>query len=153
MFYEVSQNNSGGYFDVDDKVCHRLFIEADSDEEARLKAEELGCYWNGVEDGIDCPCCGDRWYGVSKVDLEKLKEYSVYCYGNKSGWFKRYGKYKIVENPTLSKDLMLNSWIGKLSFSTIEEYAQYMANEYGWTTPDARIYYKDGTVKEIFKEV
>jgi hypothetical protein len=26
-----------------------------------------------------------------------------------------------------------------------------MANRYGWTTPDCRIYYKNGNVKEIFK--
>lgn len=32
----------------------------------------------------------------------------------------------------------------------IEAYAQYLANEYGWTIPDARLYYADGTVKEIF---
>lgn len=29
MFYLFSQNNSGGSFIVNDKVCHRLFIEAD----------------------------------------------------------------------------------------------------------------------------
>ena len=152
MFYEVDQNNSYGYFDVDDKVCHRLFIEADSHEEAKLKAEELGCYWDGVVEGIDCPCCGDRWYGVDEVNLEKLKEYSVCDYRSKSSWLKQYGKYKIVENPTLNNDFM-KFWRGKISFSTIEEYAQYLANEYGYTTPDVRIYYKDGTVKEICKEV
>lgn len=120
MFYELDQNNSGGYFDVDDKVCHRLFIEADSLTEAIIKAEELGCYWNGVEQGIDCGCCGDRWYRPSEVDFEKLKEYRV--------------RKRII------------------SFSNIEEYAQYLANTYGWTTPDARIYYKNGTVKEILIE-
>ena len=29
MFYEFDQNNSGGHFTVNDKVCHRLFIEAE----------------------------------------------------------------------------------------------------------------------------
>jgi len=27
-FYEFNQNNSGGYFDVDENVCHRVIIEA-----------------------------------------------------------------------------------------------------------------------------
>lgn len=117
MFYKVEQNNSGGFFDVDDKVCHRLFIEADSLAEARIKAEELGCYWNGVAQGIDCECCGDRWYGVYEVNFDELKTYRVRG--------------------------------GVRSFSDIEEYAQYLADTYGWTCPDARIYYKDGTVKEI----
>ena len=152
MFYEVDQNNSGGCFDVDDKVCHRLFIEADSLDEATLKAEELGCYWDGVSNGIDCPCCGDRWYGVDKIDLEKIKEYQVRDFYGKKSWFDKYGKYTVVEEPVYEKGFMC-SYVGKISFLTIEEYAQYLANEYGWTSPDARIYYKDGTVKEIFREV
>lgn len=61
MFYGFNQNNSGGHFVVDDSLCHRLFIEADDKDEAISKAEELGCYWDGVDKGIDCPCCGDRW--------------------------------------------------------------------------------------------
>lgn len=40
MFYEFLQNDSGGRFDVDERVCHRLFIEANSDDEAVSKAEE-----------------------------------------------------------------------------------------------------------------
>lgn len=35
-------------------------------------------------------------------------------------------------------------------FKNIEEFAQYMADEYGWTSPDVRIFYIDGEVKEIF---
>nr|DAQ95528.1 MAG TPA: hypothetical protein [Caudoviricetes sp.] len=34
MFYLFNQNNSGGSFIVNDKVCHRLFIEADDGREA-----------------------------------------------------------------------------------------------------------------------
>lgn len=41
------------------------------------------------------------------------------------------------------------SYTGSISIASIEEYAQYMANTYGWTTPDARIFYKDGHIKEI----
>jgi hypothetical protein len=31
MFYEFSQNNSGGSFDVNDKLCHVMIIEADTE--------------------------------------------------------------------------------------------------------------------------
>lgn len=31
-----------------------------------------------------------------------------------------------------------------------EQYCQYLANGFGWTAPDARIYYLDGRKKEIF---
>ena len=40
-FYEVCQNNSGGSFDVDDKVCRNLYIEAKSEEDATSIAEGL----------------------------------------------------------------------------------------------------------------
>lgn len=122
-WFKFEQNNSGGSFDVDDKVCHRLFIEAESFDDAVEKAEELGCYWHGVASGIDCPCCGDRWdkWNDKPVDIEKYKTEG----------------YKTWRN-------------GIIKFNDIEEYAQYLSNEFGWTTPDARIYYNDGTVKEIF---
>ena len=28
-------------------------------------AQGNGIYFNGVADGIDCDCCGDRWYPVT----------------------------------------------------------------------------------------
>ena len=62
MFYELTQNNSFGYFETTETVCHRMIIEADSENQARDKAEDLGCYWDGVDLGVDCECCGDRWY-------------------------------------------------------------------------------------------
>lgn len=42
------------------------------------------------------------------------------------------------------------SYAGRIRFKDIEEYAHYLSDEYGWTSPDARIYYKNGVVKEIF---
>lgn len=112
-FYEFSQNNTGGSFVTDDKLCHKIIIEAVSEEEAIQRAEDLGCYWDGVMDGIDCPCCGDRWHPFpSEIDLSEWK---------KAG-------------------------LG----DTIEQYAQYYANQYGYTTPDSRIFYIDGRITEIF---
>ena len=116
-FYEFSQNNTGGSFTVNDKLCHRLFIEAPSLNIACSIAEELGCYWEGVQGGIDCGCCGDRWSKPWSDEPIKIPQKD-----------KGFGE--------------LNS---------IEEYAQKLANEYGWTEPDARIFYMDGKVKEIFK--
>ena len=59
-FYEFRQNNSGGSFDTDMPRC--LWIEASSEEEACAIAEEHGVYFDGIDKGIDCECCGDRWY-------------------------------------------------------------------------------------------
>ena len=69
-WYCFKQNNSGGIFDVDDKVCHNLFIEAESFNNAVTKAEELGCYWDGVSKGMDCPCCGID--GVSGTEIQSM---------------------------------------------------------------------------------
>ena len=70
-FYHFRQNNSGGYFDENNNVCINVFIEAHSDSEANLLADNFGIYFDGCEQGIDCSCCGDRWYPVDKSDGEK----------------------------------------------------------------------------------
>ena len=77
MFYTFSQNNSGGGFVVNDNVAEYVIIEADSCEEADDKAEEIGIYFNGCDDGQDCSCCGDRWYSQS-VFSEATKKPEIY---------------------------------------------------------------------------
>jgi hypothetical protein len=64
MFYTYRQNNSGGSFRVDKNVgiSVEVVIEARSHDEARDKAESIGLYWDGCDSGLDCSCCGDRWY-------------------------------------------------------------------------------------------
>jgi hypothetical protein len=67
MFYHYSQNNSGGSFDFNEEsgITHHVVIEADSAGAANARAIEIGLYWDGVGDDIDCACCGDRWYEAS----------------------------------------------------------------------------------------
>jgi len=161
-FYEITQNNTGGSFDVNDKVCHRLFIEADSKDEATNIAESLGCYWNGVDSGIDCSCCGDRWYGSNELDFDGINtKWNGYEYAK---WLKKDESVdKVIEeikskypNAKWSVELHTDNTysstrvIGRMIIDDVEQYAQIMADLYGWTTPDCRIFYKDGTVKEIF---
>jgi hypothetical protein len=63
-FWHFRQNNSGGLFDIDDSrgIGVDVWIEAASLEDAERRAEQIGLYFNGVQDGRDCDCCGDRWY-------------------------------------------------------------------------------------------
>lgn len=61
MFFHFRQNNSYGIWKG---PAINVIIEAEDDEEANDLAEMHGLYFNGVDDGQDCPCCGDRWYEV-----------------------------------------------------------------------------------------
>jgi len=157
-FYEFNQNNSGGDFHCDDKVCHRLVIQAHSYQEARRKALELGVYFDGCSLGLDCGCCGDRWSDWEKDpidDKDDWNENSVGVYSHyddaEGRWHKKYGIYEIVEKPEWNEEYS-REFRGKIKFKGIEEYCQYLANEYGWTKPDVRIFYHNGNVKEIFTE-
>lgn len=69
-FYTYSQNNSGGSFTISEKdgICEYVIIEAANASQANARAEEIGLYFNGCEDGYDCSCCGDRWYSASESD-------------------------------------------------------------------------------------
>lgn len=55
-WFTFAQNNSGGEFDVTDKVAHYVCVQARDAKEA----------WARVSEEFDrgsssCPCCGDRW--------------------------------------------------------------------------------------------
>lgn len=69
-FYEFWQDNPGGWFDYDEDqgISVNVFVEAHSAEEANRIAEDIGLYFDGIEDGSDCSCCGARWYKASDYD-------------------------------------------------------------------------------------
>lgn len=62
-FFTYNQNNSGGEFSFDKKrgITHLVIIEASDADHADSRAENIGIYFNGCDDGRDCSCCGDRW--------------------------------------------------------------------------------------------
>lgn len=71
-WWTFSQNNSGGFFDHDPGkgIGNHVIIEADNSDHANNRAKGIGIYFDGCDSGIDCGCCGDRWYRVSKWDGE-----------------------------------------------------------------------------------
>lgn len=70
--YSFRQNNSGGWFHV---PAITVYVHADTPEQANDRAEAYGLYFDGVDNDLDCDCCGDRWYRVSTYDLvEDLDE-------------------------------------------------------------------------------
>jgi hypothetical protein len=141
-FYEFTQNNTGGSFVTDFQVCHRLLIEANSAEEANIKAESMGVYFNGVDEGYDCPCCGDRWYGGNEVTFPY--SYGTMTEKEASSVAKRY-EASIAVSKRGWKD---RNW--DVVFANPETYAQCLADEFGMTSPDVRIFKSDGSVIEIY---
>ena len=72
-YWHFSQNNSGGYFTIDDNagLGPSVWIEATSMRDAINRARDIGIYFDGVASGTDCPCCGDRWYEPWREDEGK----------------------------------------------------------------------------------
>lgn len=62
-FWHFNQNNSGGSFSFNKKagITHHVIIEAKTADEASARAQDIGIYYDGVREGMDCGCCGDRW--------------------------------------------------------------------------------------------
>jgi hypothetical protein len=62
MFYQFTQSLSGGFFIGERNVI----VEAETPEEANRIAEQNGIYFDGIETGEDCECCGERWSRTSE---------------------------------------------------------------------------------------
>ena len=76
MFYTYRQNNSGGSFNIDlqSGITEYVIIEANSASHADERAEEIGLYFDGCRSGIDCRCCGDRWYRTYESEATEQPE-------------------------------------------------------------------------------
>lgn len=90
MFFCFNQNNSGGSFVFNEKagLTHYVVIEAPNASAATAKAELIGIYFNGCDDGVDCPCCGDRWSDLwddGKDSPAASVGYAPYTFFMKSG--------------------------------------------------------------------
>ncbi len=144
-FFEFNQNNSGGYFDTDDNVCHRVIIEAETEEQAKEIFKPM------IENASSsCPCCGDRWGGYcDEKTLDDFKNgYSATIYTHykdyETRWETLYGSFKRKEEPKLSKEYGFTKYGTTVFFDTINDYFQLMANMYGQTTPDIRVHLLNG---------
>lgn len=76
-FYVFHQNNTGGRFIIDKEngIGEYVFVEATSLKDAVNKAEDIGIYFDGCGSGLDCSCCGDRWYPPYGDGAENIRLY------------------------------------------------------------------------------
>jgi hypothetical protein len=128
MYYEFRQNNSGGHFEESEDVGITVIIEACCFAEAKEKAEEIGIYFDGVQKGMDCPCCGDRW--SEWQDIVKLPtEESLFVKDADE-------KGKVYARLVLAgiTDIVYDEKHSKLKFTvdTIEQYAEVFAIDDFW---------------------
>ena len=71
MIYNFDQNNSGGYYA---KPAQNIIVKDARDEKHAIDiALKAGMYFDGVADGTDCDCCGDRWVPMAQ-EYDSLKE-------------------------------------------------------------------------------
>ena len=67
--FQFRQNNSGGQF-MGPKF---VVVKADDADQANQIAQDQGpVYFDGVADGRDCDCCGDRWYPVHDFNADDI---------------------------------------------------------------------------------
>lgn len=75
--FVVHQNNSGGSFCVDNSngTGERVFVLAkDEDTALDLLEGKSVVYFDGVSQGLDCECCGDRWWrAADEIEDENNK--------------------------------------------------------------------------------
>lgn len=146
--YEFDQTNSGGHFHEDDKLCHKIYIEANSSEHACDIAESIGIYFDGCDLGIDCSCCGDRWSRPYESDaLTFPYAYATYSESEAQTLVDRYGcTTKKLRKPKWGRDI-------EITFPDISSFTQYVADHNGWfTNPDARIFYLNGRVEDYHRK-
>jgi hypothetical protein len=146
-FFKFNQNNSGGKFTVNKTICHLLIIEAENPDAANSKAEALGCYFDGAG---DCRCCGDRWSSVWSGDkgLEFPLTYGHLSEAEATAISKR-NKIRSRKTRKTKGRIIFAACTHEVILETVEQYAQFMADKYGWTEPDTRIFYANGKVKDF----
>jgi len=74
-FFLYNQTASGGSFIGE--MGYVLYVEAANEDEADVRAQSVGVYFDGCRNGVDCPCCGDRWTPAKDAvlpPLDSLKE-------------------------------------------------------------------------------
>ena len=83
MFYLFVQNNSGGsfHYDAEAGIGINVAFEANSEDEAIERAKDV-IYFDGVNKGFDCPCCGDRWSEYTYDSAETIEELGKRKYKN-----------------------------------------------------------------------
>ena len=98
-YYLYSQNNSGGYYEEDEKcgIGQTIAVEAVNDEDARIKINNI------VEDFSSyCNCCGERWDTYSSDQTAENLDGCIE-FANRRKFYKEEVMYVHNMNGTIDK--------------------------------------------------
>ena len=62
-WWHFGQNNSGGYFIINESVAEDVYIQAPTAEQARDRAKIIF-----ADNSEYCECCGERWYDDARYE-------------------------------------------------------------------------------------
>jgi ABC-type multidrug transport system fused ATPase/permease subunit len=91
------------------------------------------------------------WYAITYIGAYEANGIMAWLIQQGWGWFFLF-KVMMISLVVVELYFLYIIDYGKEGvFEDIESYAQYLTAHFGWTTPDARLYYADGRVAEISK--
>lgn len=61
LYYVMRQYPNRGDYDINANVASIVVIQTHDPLKANFIALSKGIYFDGIEKGIDCSCCDDRW--------------------------------------------------------------------------------------------
>jgi len=75
--YMYRQNNSGGFYSL--PARNIIVVDAKSESHALEIAKKAGLYLDGCNMGVDCSCCGDRWYDFARefTSVQSAKDEAI----------------------------------------------------------------------------
>ncbi|HEM4739795.1 TPA: hypothetical protein U2D46_001947 [Streptococcus suis] len=100
-FYVFDQNNSGGYFVIDENVTSEIIIEATEEAKALERLEEI--LSQKPEYMEYCSCCGERWYPEYSdvytrywVSDEQYEEFEEVRDGHEAMFYPLDGEHRLI---------------------------------------------------------
>ncbi|CYV04216.1 hypothetical protein HO640_10350 [Streptococcus suis] len=100
-FYVFDQNNSGGYFVIDENVTSEIIIEATEEAKALGRLEEI--LSQKPEYMEYCSCCGERWYPEYSdvytrywVSDEQYEEFEEVRDGHEAMFYPLDGEHRLI---------------------------------------------------------
>jgi len=110
--YEQTPNRAQYIVDKEKGLSFLVFIEASTAASADAKAVMLGIYFDGIENGIDCACCGPRWFPAEQsVSTPEIFGFNV------AGQFKHADQYlKPAVEALIKQSAMMSDPLDPLAF-------------------------------------